>query len=314
MSTQTISIQHIEVEDRMRKENGDLNSIMESMHERGLLQAIGVQCVAHGENEAVVYRLLWGGRRLAAAKKLGWDSIEAKICGSMLDYEASELEYLENFERKSMTWQEEAMGLYRIHSQRVRANALKGEAWGHRETGKLLGISHGNANYTIRVAKYLVDGDHEVWQAADMASALRILLARRDAEISGSMHAAKTTESSFFQPKDIEDLNKAAASTQAASAPTTMPSAGSRVFKMFLYQSIEHYDTKDAGLLFSSDGSYDDPAWTLDCLWNDSSPLHDTISIVFNDTSESTGLPFTDALRIMGFDYQLSSSRCHATE
>ena len=177
MSTQQIPIASIEIDNRMRIDQGSLDSLCESMHERGLLQGIGVQPV-----DGTKYRLLWGGRRLTAAIRLGWENIEAKVADGLEDYEASELEFMENWERKSMTWTEEAKGLYRIHSQRVRKGALIGESWGQRETGRLLGISLGNVNYTITIAKLLEAGDSEIDSCPNMAEAMRILLRRKEAE------------------------------------------------------------------------------------------------------------------------------------
>jgi ParB/RepB/Spo0J family partition protein len=199
VSTELIEIDKIKVSERMRKVNGDLETLRTSMHERGLLQCIGVQLL----NDSGSYLLLWGGRRLAAAKELEWKTIEAKIAPSMEEYEASELEFLENWERQSLTWQDECQAIGRIHTQRVRANALVGEDWGQRETGRLLGKSVGNVNYTLKVAALLDSGDKEMFQADNMAEALRILAIRKEAEIKSQGKTTTPSTPTFFNPKDF---------------------------------------------------------------------------------------------------------------
>ena len=61
-----VRIADVVIGDRARKDYGDLTSLMESIKEHGLLQPIGV---LPGN------RLLFGGRRLEACRRLGWESI-----------------------------------------------------------------------------------------------------------------------------------------------------------------------------------------------------------------------------------------------
>ncbi len=67
-------ISKIKIGNRLRKDLGDLNLLMESMKVLGLLQPIIVD---------LDYNLIAGARRLAAARKLGWSEIDCKIisCG-----------------------------------------------------------------------------------------------------------------------------------------------------------------------------------------------------------------------------------------
>ncbi|MGZ4617203.1 MAG: ParB N-terminal domain-containing protein, partial [Frankiaceae bacterium] len=62
----SVRIAEIVVGERARKDYGDLTGLMESIREVGLLQPIGL---APGN------RLLFGGRRLEACRRLGWESI-----------------------------------------------------------------------------------------------------------------------------------------------------------------------------------------------------------------------------------------------
>lgn len=237
--TQQIAITEILVEDRMRIDQGSLDSLKEAMHERGLLQAVGVQ--PHDG----AYRLLWGGRRLEAARQLGWTEIEAKIAPGLRDYEASEIEFMENWERKSMTWQEEALGLLRIHAQRVRQGALIGEKWGQRETGRLLGISVGNVNYTLKVAELLQVGDGEIENCPNMAEALRLLLRRKESEIPEGRKSAPSE--TYFKKEDLDKFNN------TPKAPEAPPSG----INYRLYRVDDFPGMEDDSILFKNPKSID---------------------------------------------------------
>jgi ParB-like nuclease domain len=294
MTTTSIAIDQILVESRMREMYGDLTSLKETMHQRGLLQAIGVQAVDGNK-----FRLLWGGRRLESAVQLGWKEIEAKVNVSMEDFEASELEFLENYERQSLTWQEEAMGLYRIHTQRVRKNALVGEKWGRRETGKLLGISHGNVQYTLRVAQLLVSGDSEIRGAPNMAEALRILLRRKELELNNGQVPPPPTNT-FFKKEDLDELEQ-----QKKSEPPPQEEGEKDVY-VFHFQNKSESLEPGAGIIFGSEPLLNQPAWLLDNPYSIKMFPHLKElegGIVFTDTSIKTGIPFTPVNTHLSFYY-----------
>ncbi len=94
-----IPIADVLVKDRHRRDLGDLEGLAASLRELGQLQPIGV---------SADYRLIAGGRRLAAAKSLGWTEIEAKIASDLTS--AADLlraERDENTCRKAFTPTEE---------------------------------------------------------------------------------------------------------------------------------------------------------------------------------------------------------------
>ncbi|HEV7717179.1 MAG TPA: MT-A70 family methyltransferase [Steroidobacteraceae bacterium] len=65
-----IALAEIRVGKRHRKDMGDIDGLVESMRVLGLLQPIGV---------TADYELVFGQRRLKAAKKLGWETIAARV-------------------------------------------------------------------------------------------------------------------------------------------------------------------------------------------------------------------------------------------
>lgn len=86
-----LRISKIKIGERHRKDKGDIKALARSMSEIGLLQPIGV---------ATGHRLVFGERRILAAKQLGWKTILARIVdtGSIIRGE-----YAENTIRKSFT-------------------------------------------------------------------------------------------------------------------------------------------------------------------------------------------------------------------
>lgn len=85
-----ISTASIIVENRFRRDMGDLEPLKASMTTLGLLQPIGTGKDRH---------LVFGGRRLEAARQLGWPTIAAKV----VDCDALIAEHDENEMRKAFT-------------------------------------------------------------------------------------------------------------------------------------------------------------------------------------------------------------------
>ncbi len=81
-------------EKRIRQSLGDLSELMKSMRQHGLINPILVD-----EKN----RLIAGGRRLEAARRMGWSSIEVTVIPRPTDTEALEMEIDENIHRKSLT-------------------------------------------------------------------------------------------------------------------------------------------------------------------------------------------------------------------
>jgi ParB/RepB/Spo0J family partition protein len=134
---QAIAIEQIEVTslnprlaDAERED--ELQALADDMALNGLLQPIGV-AEAVGET----YRLLWGSRRLAAAKRLGWSAIQAAVLPSSVD--AAQIAAAENLHRRAMNPLEEALAVEHLlerHKDLAPADAQRrvGEALGKSAT------------------------------------------------------------------------------------------------------------------------------------------------------------------------------------
>lgn len=101
-----VKINDIKIHDRIRKDLGNIEALSQSLDENGLFSPILI---------TTDYRLIAGERRLEAAKRLGWKSIEVKIIENPTEIKALELEIAENIFRKPFTEEELDEGYTRIH-------------------------------------------------------------------------------------------------------------------------------------------------------------------------------------------------------
>lgn len=102
-------VSSIVVRDRVRKEIGDLSSLMQSMRDHGQLNPISIT----RDNE-----LIAGHRRLLAARQLSWQYIEVHIVERDSDIERLELELEENVHRKDFSPEELLDGFRRLDKLR----------------------------------------------------------------------------------------------------------------------------------------------------------------------------------------------------
>lgn len=104
-----VSISAIDIKDRVRKDIGDLSPLMTSMQKYGQLSPI----VITRKNELVA-----GHRRLLAAKRLGWFTLDAAIVDRDTPVEKLEMELEENVHRKDFSPEELLAGYSRLEKLR----------------------------------------------------------------------------------------------------------------------------------------------------------------------------------------------------
>ena len=113
-----IELDQVIIRKRVRKNLGDLSSLMESMRKHGLLNPI----VINNRNELVA-----GHRRTESARRLGWITIEARIVDNDEDVDLVEMEIEENTQRKNLTTDELAEAYLRL--DRMRHPSLFTRIW-----------------------------------------------------------------------------------------------------------------------------------------------------------------------------------------
>lgn len=100
-----VLIDSIKVPDRVRKEVGNLDSLMESLKACGQLNPITV---------TRDMQLVAGYRRLTAARSLGWRMINANVIDAADEVRILQMEMEENFCRKDFTPEELLEGFKRL--------------------------------------------------------------------------------------------------------------------------------------------------------------------------------------------------------
>lgn len=141
MNVVKLKVADIKVKDRFRTEKGDVESLAESIKEKGLIQPITV-------NEGM--RLLAGERRLLAHKLLGMETIDAVIRKGTDIVDAFEIELIENVARKDMTWAETCALQKRIFDEK----AKKGK-WSQQKQADMLNSSQAQVSRQIQMAEAL---------------------------------------------------------------------------------------------------------------------------------------------------------------
>ena len=208
-----LALSDIVVEDRMRRDYGDIQNFANEIREVGLINPITLSPLPDGR-----LKLIAGGRRFAALKVLNFTHVYHGITynkekpGYLLGDEIEEdikreIELKENTIRKDYTWQEECLNVYEIHQLRAKRSALIGTQWGQRETGRLLGVSVGSINNAIDMARRLLADDRRMWEAASMSEAQRIVatdeIDRLNAELArrtGGTPTFNNAEQFIFDP------------------------------------------------------------------------------------------------------------------
>ena len=99
----------IKLKKRIRKNPGELQPLMESLRSHGLMNPVVVNSR---------FELIAGYRRLEAARRLGWEHIEATVLEKTGELPMLELEIEENVQRRDFSNEELAEGLKRLEKLR----------------------------------------------------------------------------------------------------------------------------------------------------------------------------------------------------
>jgi len=100
-----IPIEDIKVKKRIRKDMGDIDALAESLKRFGQISPIVIT-----KNNALVA----GGRRLEAARSLGWRTINAVVANIPDEVTKLEYELEENIQRRDFTREEEEEAIRKL--------------------------------------------------------------------------------------------------------------------------------------------------------------------------------------------------------
>jgi DNA modification methylase len=166
-----INADEVVVDDRIRSDMGEIDALTNSIKEFGLIQPIVL-----GEDSTNMMRLIAGGRRFTALKRLGITRLEHGVHWVFRDEnnrsEAGKLrlqaiEIEENIRRKDLTWQEQVLGkqmlletMQKIHGESIvgrptRAESRTGETqgFGVRKLAAMLGESPATTSQDLQLAR-----------------------------------------------------------------------------------------------------------------------------------------------------------------
>ena len=151
----TIPISAIIVEDRFRKEMGDIDALAHSLKKEGIIQPLAVADLG---NET--YQLLAGGRRIQACEIAEITEVPVRIFpASLSELERKSIELMENVARKDMTWAEASDLRTKIHALQQEIHGAKqginprAEGWGQADTARLLNMATGTISEDLKLAE-----------------------------------------------------------------------------------------------------------------------------------------------------------------
>jgi hypothetical protein len=160
-----LKISAVEVGERRRVKLGSIAALAKSMDTYGLIHPIVVR------DDGM---LVAGGRRLEAAKKLGWKSIPATPISKLSDEELREIELEENIRREGLDSYEasaQRMKEIRAIEDKLRNDyevspGGRGRKGGNSELGRRLGVSEGTVRNTkkhVAMADRFPSMKHKDW-------------------------------------------------------------------------------------------------------------------------------------------------------
>ena len=166
----TVNVNEVLIENRMRKELGDVEQLSKSISDVGLIQPIVL--TSFQENDLTIVKLVAGHRRFEALKKLGVQELEYGVHFlwradlATDEYRRNAVELEENIRRKQMTWSEEVLGKARLleiyqriygapipgQTSRTVQQGLKPAGFGVRKLAELLNESAGQTSEDLQMA------------------------------------------------------------------------------------------------------------------------------------------------------------------
>lgn len=135
-----VKLTDIKVSNRAREEYGDIEELMKSIEEKGVIQPISIDTEGN---------LLAGGRRYKAATELKLEEIPAVIRKVSSEIDSAEIELYENIHRKDFEWPERARLTQKIDNLYKQKH---GSAWSGRKTAELLERSKSQVSRDLELA------------------------------------------------------------------------------------------------------------------------------------------------------------------
>lgn len=168
-----VKIDEIKEGERYRRDLGDIESLAESIREKGVIQPITL---------STDLTLLAGKRRLTAAKKVGLTQIPALIRDIQGEVDLREIELIENIARLDFTWAERAALVQEID----RLYQEKHLDWSGRKTAGLLNRGVASVARDLKLA-IAMDRVPEIGEAKTADDAMKMVNKMEEQEVVGEL-------------------------------------------------------------------------------------------------------------------------------
>ena len=193
---------------RAREDYGDLDELVEDIKKRGVIQPILL---------SQDHRLITGGRRYRATKRLRRKTIPAMTVEVSGDIDMAEIELIENRRRKDLHWWEEAKLEAKLHDHYMATQP----DWSQKETARVLGSSKSQISRKIQLAGYLdavpelktFDTPHEA------STAIEHIIRNRLAEKAANKALAESVNANVDQNTEAEREENAEGPPPASDGP-----------------------------------------------------------------------------------------------
>jgi len=209
---ETVNINEVLVENRMRRDLGDIDQLSKSISENGLIQPIVL--TSFQENDLMIIKLVAGHRRYEALKKLGITTLvhaEHFLWRDDLatdEYRRNAVELEENLRRKQMNWAEEVQGkasLLEVYQRiygapipgqpsRTVQQGLKPAGFGVRKLSELLNEAVGSTSQDLQMAALIEKIPSLKNEPSREAARRKLELALKIQAGTHSVHMAKPLE------------------------------------------------------------------------------------------------------------------------
>lgn len=178
----TMFLSDVIIEDRQRKDYGDMSKLVNSLLTFGQLQSILID----SKN-----RLIAGGRRCAAMKLAGIDTVKyvripdrGKAMHFMLEFEENN-----DSVRKGMTWLEKAYLIQEVEKHKKNEAVLNNQRWTQRMTGDLFGVAYATLS-SIKSVLFAIETDMpELAQCETVYEAINKLIAHKEQQAQARRNA-----------------------------------------------------------------------------------------------------------------------------
>lgn len=206
MKVVNIKLDKIEQNENSRVvyKNADLAELMSSMKKDGLLQPVGVRALDNGNYEAV-----FGNRRVLAAKKLDWQTIDAHVLEINSETDRDILGLVENFKRQNTSMAEDGrmFQLLKDRGLSVHEIAARLEVSLERVTAALEVLNAIPAEYHKRIVYSVPGGKKRVRDSIPASTAVAVMNVRKTHGLNREQTRSILNYAADSKPS-VEQINK----------------------------------------------------------------------------------------------------------